>query len=874
MPGQGYVWIRLKGIRIYSCYISPNTQITEFETFLGDLERSIRSGDGEIVISGDFNAKHSDWDPRHNDRRGDILSTWLVALGLYVCNRGAVPTFQRGNSSSIVDLTLASSSIIPRIQNWHVLDEESYSDHNYIVYTLLQSRPDPHNTFVNGWAWRKIDYDKLHQFLDTKQEANESVKLMEIIKEACDECMPRRKFKHATRKPQFWWTPEIAELRKTALAARRTYQRAKRRGRPAINEHATLKEERKKLKLAIRRSQEECWRALCTEVDRDPWGTPYKVVMRKIGRQPPVPSLMIPRIVDDLFPTHPPPVRADFEETTTSEKFTGDELKVAVHRMPNRKAPGPDGTPNEVVKLVASKSPSMFLNTFNHCIDTGHFPTAWKSATLVLLRKGEKPQDQTSSYRPICLLSGVGKLFERLLFNRLEAHLLSTGGLSPHQFGFRRGKSTTDAISEVQRIVRNASTTPLRKRELCVLVTLDVANAFNTASWEAIDRALIKKKVPGYLVRVIRSYLSDRSLQYANTSRALTSGVPQGSVLGPILWNVMYDEVFQHELPHSVSVVGFADDVALVGTGRTTPLLLESDMNEALMKVADWLNGIGLSLAAQKSEAVMLTSRKGYTRPSFRLGDQTIQVQRSVKYLGVLMDSSLTFIEHAKNAGSKAMRTTNALSRILPNIGGPSPAKRKLLAGVVCSQLLYAAPTWASEVVKRDHCIKHLKSAYRKVALRVIMAYRTTSYEATTVLSSMTPIELLATERAKVRNCTSIEEQVEVRRQTISDWQSMWDSASSGRWTHRLLPNIRIWIFRKHGKLNYFVTQALSGHGCFGDYLHKYKIVGTPKCIICDHPYDNPEHTIFLCDAWSSRRVRCTPSWGRVLHPTPLATGC
>lgn len=145
------------------------------------------------------------------------------------------------------------------------------------------------------------------------------------------------------------------------------------------------------------------------------------------------------------------------------------------------------------------------------------------------------------------------------------------------------------------------------------------------------------------------------------------------------------------------------------------------------------------------------------------------------------------------------------------------------------------------------------------------MAYRTTSYEASTVLSSMTPIELLATKRKKVRNCNSIEEQVEVRRQTISDWQSMCNSALRGRWTHRLLSNIRNWTFRKHGKLNYFVTQTLSGHGCFGDYLHKYKIVGTPKCIICDHPYDNPEHTIFLCDAWYSRRGRLYADLGESL---------
>lgn len=140
---------------------------------------------------------------------------------------------------------------------------------------------------------------------------------MLTLKEACDACMPRRKYNHISRKSQFWWTPEIAGLRKTDLATRRTNQRAKRRGHSAVIEHTTLKKARSNLKLAIRRSQETCWRALCTEVERDPWGTPYRVAMRKIGRQSPVPKLMIPLIVDDLFPTHPTPARVEHERQSS-----------------------------------------------------------------------------------------------------------------------------------------------------------------------------------------------------------------------------------------------------------------------------------------------------------------------------------------------------------------------------------------------------------------------------------------------------------------------------------------------------------------------------------------------------------------------------
>lgn len=100
----------------------------------------------------------------------------------------------------------------------------------------------------------------------------------------------------------------------------------------------------------------------------------------------------------------------------------------------------------------------------------------------------------------------------------------------------------------------------------------------------------------------------------------------------------------------------------------------------------------------------------------------------------------------------KATKTAKALASILPNIGDPLPAKKKkLLGGVVSSQLLYAAPCWASSVIKREHCVKQLRATSRKAALRVIMAYRTVLFKAASLLSSMTPIELSALERDKCR---------------------------------------------------------------------------------------------------------------------------
>jgi len=149
----------------------------------------------------------------------------------------------------------------------------------------------------------------------------------------------------------------------------------------------------------------------------------------------------------------------------------------------------------------------------------------------------------------------------------------------------------------------------------------------------------------------------------------MNCGVPQGSVLGPALWNVAFDSLLKMETPPGVQLVGFADDLAIVGTA-VTGQQLEDAINPTLTAIDDWMRGRGLELAHQKSEAVVLSRRRAFVPPRLTVGGLLIPLRNEIRYLGVILDKRLTFAAHASTVAAKAARSAAALSRLMPNIGG------------------------------------------------------------------------------------------------------------------------------------------------------------------------------------------------------------
>lgn len=175
------------------------------------------------------------------------------------------------------------------------------------------------------------------------------------------------------------------------------------------------------------------------------------------------------------------------------------------------------------------------------------------------------------------------------------------------------------------------------------MLTLDVRNAFNSAPWGHILSAARARNVPAGLLNLLEAYLSDRSIEVpgvdgeASRRRATNCGVPQGSVLGPDLWNLLYDDLLRIALPDEVELIAFADDVAVISTAYV-PFLLEERVEEAYNVVSRWMLDHGLSLAADKTEAIVLTKRRVRNQMTVTCDGHRISSKPSVRYLGVQVD--------------------------------------------------------------------------------------------------------------------------------------------------------------------------------------------------------------------------------------------
>jgi len=252
---------------------------------------------------------------------------------------------------------------------------------------------------------------------------------------------------------------------------------------------------------------------------------------------------------------------------------TPDEVHEAIRGLKVSKAPGPNVLPNRVLKHLPKRAVSLLSRIFHAVLRTQNIPPTWKHARVMSILKPGKDPGLPSSYRPICLLDTIGKVFEKILLVRILWVVNERGLLRDGQFGFRPKHSTSLQLARlVERITRNFG-----EKRLTGAVFLDVAKAFDTVWIDGLLYKLTLLNFPSYIVNTISSYLKDRTFEASfqtatQPRRGMRAGVAQGGVISPVLFGLYVNNMPPHS--YHVELALYADDTAIIATSRKTTLLV------------------------------------------------------------------------------------------------------------------------------------------------------------------------------------------------------------------------------------------------------------------------------------------------------------
>ncbi|KAI8435596.1 hypothetical protein MSG28_003872 [Choristoneura fumiferana] len=389
---------------------------------------------------------------------------------------------------------------------------------------------------------------------------------------------------------------------------------------------------------------------------------------------------------EDCFPPSPSPPSSD----RMDEPFSFSELSAILDHLDDS-SPGIDGIPYSFLKNCTDLSKRFLLSIFNKIYESGSIPDPWKQQIVIPLLKPNKDPSDPSSRRPIALSSVLAKILEHLIKNRLEWILESRHILSQSQFGFRRGLGTMDSLSILTSDIRLA----LSRGQHLVGVFLDITSAYDNVQLPLLRQKMQQLSIPSKMIHVICNLFMERSICVRSDNhmlppRTIWKGLPQGSVLSPILYS-LYTSDLDKTVDSFCDILQYADDIVLYYYSDSFPDCT-SRLNAALRYLNEWLQDHGLNLSPSKSRAVVFSRRRWIPDIDIVIDEEPVSVEDNVKFLGVHLDSRMTGVPHLKYVQNKCEKGINVMRALSGVWWGAHPYSQKLLYNaIVRSHLDYGA---------------------------------------------------------------------------------------------------------------------------------------------------------------------------------------
>ena len=375
--------------------------------------------------------------------------------------------------------------------------------------------------------------------------------------------------------------------------------------------------------------------------------------------------------------------------------FKQSELENVINSLPKNKASGIDEIPYEFISHLDEKLKNQLLEIMNSCWTNETFPTNWKHAIILPFLKPNKDPTQPTSYRPLSLVSNIGKIYEKLILNRMYWYLENNTLLPEYQTGFRRERSTEDQLARLEHIICKS----LKEKKIVITVYFDISKAFDKVPHLAVLAKLTRTGIKGKMLSCIESFLSNRTYQVSllgemSEKKEIKCGVPQGSILSPLLFII-----FIMDLPEmqNVKVSAFADDICFYTVANTYNEAI-NQMQNGLNIFKEWCDIWNIKINTEKTHSQYFTRKKVVRPPNLTYGTTQITYEKVCKFLGLLFDSPrLTWKDHIKYLIENCNKRINLLKAVSSTKwGADRQTLHKFYKAFILSKITYGCSAFGS----------------------------------------------------------------------------------------------------------------------------------------------------------------------------------
>ncbi|GFV49204.1 probable RNA-directed DNA polymerase from transposon X-element [Trichonephila clavipes] len=335
--------------------------------------------------------------------------------------------------------------------------------------------------------------------------------------------------------------------------------------------------------------------------------------------------------------------------TTLIQPALPDEIIHYIKHVNAKKTPGKDLITNRMLKNFPIKLILILTILINKILKFNHFPDNWKEAIIFPINKPGKDPHLATSYRPISLLSTISKLTESIILHRLKNFINEHNLLNPNQYGFTNKLSTLHPLLRLTEHISKG----FQKRKSMGAVFLDIQKAFDRVWIIGLTFKLISYNLPPPLIHLIHSYLTNRSFKIRinetlSNEHSVSAGCPQGSLLGPLLFNLYVNDIPDYTL---TKINLYADDTAIYATYKNLSTISFA-INKHLHHLQNFYDKWKISINVEKSTAIIFT-KKHSLPPPIMMYNKQIPWSQEAKYLGIIFDTRLTWKNHIQYTRDK-----------------------------------------------------------------------------------------------------------------------------------------------------------------------------------------------------------------------------